>query len=548
MRDLFTAIRSHRQPTEQRRLPYCRAAHRFIFRYCKRITAFLYDSPYYASLLDSRIYPSRIRPFYPRHRLNQLRQSDARENRRHTPPQDETITLSSMWATEFYTPAHHDDLTHRLEGLGWTDDHSRNPVTWLKHREASKYSQSWMPLGPIIPTGLPNPYITPCLHATLPRHVAYAHGDLYCLTPSLVALVMEFVFDEHYSHVYDDALRTPRRTYVTPIDRGYRIHDPGNQRAANVKSIRKETAQSVAEWFARNIPGLYSTGLLEGVLPTCEFVTLRKAIPFPTKDEYEGSRLWYLSHLGLSQSFESWESQDVPDLRFLPSPRDRDAAKYHAIFSINEDRWAKLDRLNDCSSRESRIYWMHGKLSGMFGIWAIRVLLQGYAQHFAKLRNSEFLRSRRGKSTMNSLYRIGDNVSYSLDIAAVTDELVSAVHADYPLGFEIAAFVPRSDVPDYWWKGSFELLMHREIGENAEWLRSMDKTVRDHLTQYGTILGVVEGIHLQRMITRLAYAILALTLILALLTFITALEHFPWIMDLWESFRDQLQELGFFQQ
>ena len=176
----------------------------------------------------------------------------------------------------------------------------------------------------------------------------------------------------------------------------------------------------------------------------------------------------------------------------------------------------------------------------MIGIWAIDVLLQGYAQHFRELRNSEYLRSTEHKSVAKALRRIGDSVSYSVDIAAVTDELASLVQAKRPLGLEIESFVPRSDAPDYWWKGSLEQLIQRQVGENANWLRSMDNAVREHLAQYGAILGVVEDIRLQKTIARLTLLMLALTLVLAILTFISASEYFSGVRTIWNSLGDLL--------
>ena len=126
-------------------------------------------------------------------------------------------------------------------------------------------------------------------------------------------------------------------------------------------------------------------------------------------------------------------------------------------------------------------------------------------------------------------------MSDSVDIAAVTDELASVVLTKRPLGIEVEPFVPRPDAPDYWWKGSLEELIHRRIGENADWLRLMDSAVRDHLAQYGTILGVVENLRLQKKIALLTYAMLASTVVLAILTFITASEHFQWFRTIWND-------------
>ena len=500
------------------------------------------DALYQFRCAASVCFPRFISRPYPKGLLRDIRQSDPKLNAEHTPPADEHIDLYSVWAIEFYTPAHMDELLSRLEQLGWTQDESQNPVSWLKHRDTSQFSQAWMPLRPVIPPDVADPNVTGSLRADLPPNVPYAYVDMYCFTPSLVAIAIEFAFDEEYSSIFDDALRQERHSFVTAIPRGYRIHDPGTQRTFQVKTIRRATTRLITDWFSSNLPGLCSAGLLEGDFPTCEFVTSRKVKPFPTKRENDGTLIWYLRHLGLSHSYDSWESADMPDLRFQPSWTHRNNANYHSILSIHEGSWIKQDCPEGSRrDRESRLYRMHRKVAGMLGVWAIGVLLQGYGQHFSKLRNSEFLRETRSKSVIEALQRIGESVSYSLDIAAVTAELASLVRTKRPLGLEVESFVPRSDAPDYWWKGSLEQLIHKQVGENASWLRSMDTAVRDHLTQYGTILGIVEDIRLQKKVTFLTYAMLFLTIVLAILTFITVSDHFPWVRTMWNSLCDLLQ-------
>ena len=117
-------------------------------------------------------------------------------------------------------------------------------------------------------------------------------------------------------------------------------------------------------------------------------------------------------------------------------------------------------------------------------------------------------------------------MSYSVDIAAVTEELASHAQAKRSLVFEVEPFVPRSDATNYGWKGSLEQLIHKQIGDNAKWLRSMDDTIRAHLAQYGSILGMVKDIQLQNKITRLSYAMVTLTVALAILTFFAVMGYF----------------------
>lgn len=231
----------------------------------------------------------------------------------------------------------------------------------------------------------------------------------------------------------------------------------------------------------------------------------------------------------------------MPSLRFNPSSIERNTSNYHSILSINEANWDEQDLQEaNKSDRESRTYEMHRRVTGMLGVWATGILLRGYSQHFSKLRNSEFLRTTQGNSAEDALQKIRESVSYSVDIAAVTDELASLVQRKFQLGFDVKSFTPRSDAPDYWWKGSLEQLIQKQVGEDAEWLRSMENATRDQLTQYGTILGIVEDIRLRKKTTILTYVMLVLTTVLAIMTFITVSENFPWVKTLWNFLDDLL--------
>ena len=511
-------------------------------QYAAKLSNHVQNAVYGFKFVASKIFPRFIRRPFPKGHLQSIRQRDPDQNAKNSPPTDEFIDLCSIWAIEFYTPSHMDRLLSSLEHLGWAEGDSRNPVSWLQHRDATQFGQSWMPLGPVIPRNVPDPFTTRSLRADLPAHVQCAYGDIYCVTPSLVAIVFEFTFDEEYSRILDNALRQERKSYVTPIPEGHRIHNPGSQRVAHIQNIRKDASGLIANWFSTNIPGLCSAGLLDGEFPTCEFVSLRKAQPFPTRQERGDDFLWYLFHLGMSNSHGTWQSADLPALRFSPSSDDRHTARFHSMLSINEVSWREQDpKEGDSFGRESRIYDMHHRVTNVLGIWWIVVLLEGYANHFKKLRNSEFLRPRKHGAKLDALRRIGDSVSYSVDIAAVTAELTSLVRSKRPLGFDVESFVPRSDVSDYFWKGTLEQLIHRQVGENANWIQSMDKAFRDHLTQFGTIIGIEEDIRLQNKISRLTYAMLVLTFLLAILTLTIAQEHLPWIGTIWRSLGDLLQ-------
>lgn len=502
------------------------------------------SSRYSFRFAANKCFPRYVRPPFPRNLLHEIRKTDPDQNALHSPPVGERIDLYSVWAIEFYTPSQMDELIRSLDDLDWNKEDGRDPVSWLKLPVTSKFSQGWMPLGPIISHDDPTQYVTRPLRAELPDGVLCAYGDIYRFTPSLVGIVFEFTFAETQRRSLEEALRQERETFVTATPSGYRIHEPGNQRTSQIRKIREDTTGLVTQWFSKNIPGLCSAGLLDGDFPTGEFVTLLEAKPFPAIEERQDGFKWYLNHLGLAGSYGSWESKRISELRFRTPSANRNAKKHHSIFSMNEVGWLELDSQEDIGDRsESRIYRMHRRLSGTFGIWAIGVLLEGYAQHFVELRNSQFMRSGQRKSAVEALRRIGENVLFSGDVAAVTEDLASLMRNSLPLGIEVESFITRPDAPDFSRKGSFEKLIHKQVKENAEWLGSVDDAVRHHLTQYGTILGIVENISLQTKVTSLSYALVALTVVLSVLTFVTASEHLPSAQRVWNLTTDFLNGL-----
>ena len=479
---------------------------------------------YQIRTVGNRCLPSYIRPPYPKARLAEILSTDPSQNEKSTPPEDEVIDLCSMWVTEFYTPAYMDDMLNDLEHLGWNkvDGGARNPVSQLSDYGTSQFGQRWIPLGRIVSRDDSDYYNPRPLSTDLPQQVKYAYGDIYCFTPSLIALTIEFVFDEEYRWAFQEALRQDRESYVTPIETtSYMIHDPGHQKKDHIEKIRKDAAKVVSNWIENNVPGLFSAGLLKGDFPTCEFVTLNRAIPFPMRTELDDSDTDYLKHLGLNSRYEAWKSAQYPGLRLDPVARSA-GLKHHAILSIKESNWVEQESLGgENQNRESRIYRMHMTMVGILGIWAILPLLRGYADHFKELRKSTLLGYPSDGQFEDALKGISESLSFSVDISAVTSELASYVYERIPLGFDIETFTPCADWPGNTQEASLWGNIHNQIGEYAKWLQAMDDSLRDQMTQYGNLLGMLEDIRLQKQITWLTIVLAILTVVLTVFTILS---------------------------
>ena len=188
---------------------------------------------------------------------------DPKANADTTPPEDELINLHCLWAVEYYTPAHMDSLVNSFRKLGWESGHqdfgARDPVDWLNGLTRQFRGGGWMNLGYLIPKESDLFLVGPKHTVPLPTVVKYAKAGIYSITPSLICMVVCLVFEENFSKAFDKALRTDRRTYKTPIPSGERIHFPQFQKTDHISCIRKKMSTIAAEWFSKNLPGLFSS-------------------------------------------------------------------------------------------------------------------------------------------------------------------------------------------------------------------------------------------------------------------------------------------------
>ncbi|MYC24710.1 MAG: hypothetical protein F4X56_02175 [Gammaproteobacteria bacterium] len=389
----------------------------------------------------------------------------------------------------------------------------------MRELRALQYGTSWSRLGRLVPPDEssffgPDPIRTP-----LPEHVLYADADLYSITPSLIVLTIEFVFEEEHRSVFEESLRKYRQTYETPSERGgYYIHDPGTQKSDDIKEVRTNASRSIGDWIRKNIPGEFAAGVLqnENGFPTCEFVTLRRARPFPSQEE-RNDGFGYLIPLGMHSNFLVWESADVKGLRLDVMSRSS-RLDYHSVLSVNEEDFAnRYSRDGRGCDIESLIPMLHHKMSGIISVWAVVSLLEGYADHFKELRRSTLFGDLKGVRTEAVLEDISSTLYYSLDISAVTFDLSSSLERGAPTGFNIETFKPCKDCLGVEPETTLWRTFLNQIADYSKWLQGIDNSLLTQLTQYGGSLGVLENVRLQQRISSLTRVIVILTFVLAAL-------------------------------
>ena len=445
---------------------------------------------------------------------------DPQDNASTTPPEDERIDLCCAWGIEFYTPTHIPDLIKGFRKLGWNTDDlhdpSRDPESWLYGLRRFQHGGAWMNLGYLIPKDSGRSLSGADQRvAPLPPCAKYASAGIYSISPSLISVVVCFVFNDDTSTMFDKALRTNRQTYTTPIRRGHQIHNVRTLKADHIRQIRTNINRQIGSWFSQNLAGLFSSGILDHDIPTCEFITLKKAEPFPSQIEGENNFQEYLDLLGITRDFDVWESSGTPGLKFrMPNYVERNP-RYHSILAIKEDR--HIDGMPDFyggTDRYARIVHVDQVMPKLLSLWSILPMLEGYTQHLNMVRDLATSQPRSRLAPAKVLERLEGNVAYSVDIAAVTAELAMYSEEGFPLVHDVEQFEPCDSrlYEGVDLRKRLKVIVYKQV----TWLERTDKSIRDQQTQYGTLLGTKENVRLQRKIQNLTRVLVILTIVVLL--------------------------------
>ena len=456
------------------------------------------------------------------------RKRDAERNSATTPPEDEGVDLCCAWGIEFYTPTYIPNLIEGFRELGWhTNDHNdprREPEAWLRRLRRFQFDSASMSLGYLVPNDSGPLFIGAERRvASLPKCAQYARIGIYSISPSLVSVVVCFVFDDETSTILDRALRTNRETFTTPIPRGHRIHDVRSQKSGHIRRIRSNINRQIGTWFSANLPGLFSSGILDRDIPTCEFITLLKSEPFPSRIERQANSQMHLELLGLSRDFDVWKNSRTPGLKFRMKDRIERNPRYHSILATREERhidgmpdsWAKTDR-------DARIAHVDEFMPNLLNLCSILPMLEGYTQHLSTVRDSATASPGDRLAPARVLERLRGDVAYSVDIAAVTAELSMYAEEAFPLVSDVEDFEP-CDARLYETRTNLREQLEFIVHKQATWLERTDKSIRDHLTQYGSLVGAAQNVRMQARITLLTWALLILaaaTLVANVLVFL----------------------------
>ena len=120
-------------------------------------------------------------------------------------------------------------------------------------------------------------------------------------------------------------------------------------------------------------------------------------------------------------------------------------------------------------------------------------MLEGYGDHLRAIQDSAPLKPGSRGNSVTILDKLASNVSFSIDLVAVTSELQSFAEPESRVRLLLSTFEPQSYPEGYTLAES----LCSAIASRASWIQEVDRSLRNHGTQYGAIAGAMENVRLQ---------------------------------------------------
>lgn len=123
-------------------------------------------------------------------------------------------------------------------------------------------------------------------------------------------------------------------------------------------------------------------------------------------------------------------------------------------------------------------------------------MLEGYGDHLRAIQDSAPLKPGSRGNSVTTLDKLASNLSFSIDTVAVTSELQSSAEPESRVRLLLSTFEP---IEPHWYPEGYTLAesLCSAIARRASWIQEVDRSLRNHGTQYGATVGAKENVRLQ---------------------------------------------------
>ena len=437
-----------------------------------------------------RLIPS---PYH--HEREYLRLRDAEDNLASRVPVDERLGQMALWGVEIFGPAEIDALHLALGRLGWNDDRlfgfNINPGAWISEQRTYGTEGS-LNLGVIerpgksrfLPRGRPAP---------LPDAVDYALGYVYQLAPSVTAVILCFVLTESASGAYHAELARDQRTVHEPIESGYRSYNVEHAKRCAVNLVRTQSRALVVDWFAKYLPGLFSSTPEGNRLPTAELIATASQPLFSKRAGLQPDWIHLVAPLGHR---EVWSLKGCDGLE-LCWPDSEGDLRYHAIANLRTSLLT-ADHLKHRGEHGHDTYalFVNDHIDGILVNFAATATLRETIRLLRLTPSSLSDGTTSRRNTVKCLEQIQLFFDRSVGIPAITSELVAKSEKVHSYKWSCAAFHSKP-----WRNEDQPVEISEALRSRTHFLASraasLEKETREHLEQLSGILSTRENIRTQ---------------------------------------------------
>ena len=314
---------------------------------------------------------------------------DKDENASTRPPDDESINIWCLWVVEFYGLSQFQSLLDGLTKLGLADrkhEREQSAIEFMQKVRQRGWTGSWLRLGSI--RRRDNQQWSDALggiRADLPRGVDVANGTVLQVLPSVVAVTMQFVFDDDTTKCLQEILQETPATQTLPMETGdgRLIILPSTQKRDRIAQARASLRSRCEFWFGQHLPGVFSASPFPIRFPACEFVTFSKSVPFTNPEE----RNRYIEVLGLDRTWEAWKCEQIAGLKLGWRGQEATGSDYLMLAANEADvaAWAKEHQYIETPRffATSKLIDLDRWLVG----WSLRGLLEHHSKSLLELRD-----------------------------------------------------------------------------------------------------------------------------------------------------------------
>ena len=191
-------------------------------------------------------------------------------------------------------------------------------------------------------------------------------------------------------------------------------------------------------------------------MPTCEFLTLRKAEPFAASEQFAYPDGRFMRILAVDRDWAAWEDTQIPGLKFAADCRSQNGPRFHSIVAMNEQSWLDADiQLYGREPRWARVQFMSREMTELLSYWALWPLLVGYTEEITRVRNSGANKIGGTTNVAKTLEHVGNHIAILSDMAAVATDLSEVSLSQLMSSYDGRHFKPSR--PE-WYPGSDTLL------------------------------------------------------------------------------------------